>query len=116
MIDQSTIRWMRRQRAHGFLAVEAIDINSDVYELAEEAVEADDVPEHYLATYREHGFITCRDAAAIGNWIADLPIDVPTFSRKVHRCQRCHRELTDPESIALGYGPECAAAAGITAA
>lgn len=26
---------------------------------------------------------------------------------KVHRCRRCNRPLTDPESIRLGIGPIC---------
>lgn len=26
---------------------------------------------------------------------------------KKPECQRCHRPLTDPFSIAVGYGPEC---------
>lgn len=29
--------------------------------------------------------------------------------RNEHRCLHCHRVLTDPASIARGYGPECAA-------
>jgi hypothetical protein len=28
--------------------------------------------------------------------------------RLVGRCRECHRELTDPDSIAAGIGPECA--------
>lgn len=28
-------------------------------------------------------------------------------ARLVGRCQRCHRVLTDPKSIADGIGPEC---------
>lgn len=31
------------------------------------------------------------------------------------RCNRCHRALTSPESVAAGIGPECAAQEGIAA-
>lgn len=31
-------------------------------------------------------------------------------------CRGCHRELRDPESRALGYGPSCAAKRGLTPA
>lgn len=37
---------------------------------------------------------------------------------KIHKCQLCGRELTNPESISKGIGPECSAkyAAGIQVA
>jgi len=30
------------------------------------------------------------------------------------QCRSCHRELRDPESRAIGYGPSCAAKRGLT--
>ena len=29
------------------------------------------------------------------------------------RCNRCHRPLSNPISVGLGYGPKCAVEAGI---
>lgn len=37
-----------------------------------------------------------------------LPLEVPVEPRRVVRCTGCRRPLTDPESRAVGYGPECA--------
>jgi hypothetical protein len=32
----------------------------------------------------------------------------PTVALRVVRCAGCRRPLSDPESRAVGYGPECA--------
>ncbi|HEX3624295.1 MAG TPA: DUF6011 domain-containing protein [Verrucomicrobiae bacterium] len=41
--------------------------------------------------------------------LADNPVEqAQTFGRRTGICMFCHIELTDPRSVAVGYGPICA--------
>lgn len=43
-------------------------------------------------------------------WAREALAAIPAHGQRISRCQDCHRELTDPESIARGIGPDCWAA------
>ena len=71
-----------------------------------------------LADYRwpnKDGLHRCRisDATAL-RWAANLLARQPRLAKKLKaktlkptQCQRCGCGLSDPESIAAGFGPEC---------
>jgi len=45
---------------------------------------------------------------ADGDWMPETPADLAGYDLQVSkRCMRCNNELTTPESLERGYGPEC---------
>ena len=107
-IDASVIRFCRRRRSYvGAFDGTVLLADTDLYLLCEDMVDEGTAPAPIRARVAELGFLPAALAADVATWLADQPLAEPTFSRRVPRCRRCHRELTDPESIALGIGPEC---------
>jgi hypothetical protein len=53
------------------------------------------------------GCLTAAGAFEGHAWARVALATIPTHGQQVRRCLDCRRELTDPASIARGFGPDC---------
>ena len=110
-LDPAIIRTVRRRRAiTGPFTGSTVADDRELCAIARDvlAMDLDDAELALIAKdVADFGYVSIGHIAAVLTWVADQPIETPAFRRHVARCQRCHRELRDPESIALGLGSEC---------
>lgn len=120
-IDTSLVQFARRRRVALGGAFQWKDMDDDVAytETARDVLDADtgDAELSLIAKdVDEQGYISLGQIATVLTWLADQSNQSTlTFKRTVSRCQRCHRELKDAESMARGYGPECWGRKGVAA-
>lgn len=53
------------------------------------------------------GVLTVTGRFEGATWAREALALLPAHGQQIHRCQDCQRELTDPESVARGFGPDC---------
>ena len=117
-IDNELIRFASRERRELPGMAPRFDIHAGdslVYGEITSQVLALDLDDPVLDAVRQErvelGYTAGQHVAAVMNWLSDQPLVLPKTERsqkqRPPRCRRCHRRLTDPESIARGIGPEC---------
>lgn len=87
------------------------------------ALDVDGVVKFYLVEVSKSGFVTCYVQASddfhklhftpmvdvLKAIVAVTPLEASKlYGRTIGKCGKCHRTLTDPDSIAAGIGPICA--------